>query len=297
MAADKAAMELTIVALVLVSATLHPIWNALAKGDEHPEWVFFSLLVLTSLLAAVHALLIGVDLLSITLVWPMAALSAGGVLLYGVMLVLTLRRGDLSIYYPIIRSSPLFIVCVGFFVLGERYSVTLLLGIASVLVGAFYLQYRRGAHLLEHSLTLSFAVLAMVGTGIYSIADARGVQRVEPMVMFFWSTLLALPFFTAFLSRLYRGRGEDPGRMLLGSWKARPWHHLAAGLLAYVSYFLILTAYQLGGNVAAVTSLRQASIPISVLLGGLYLREKGMPARLFWSLVLAGGIVAIITAH
>jgi drug/metabolite transporter (DMT)-like permease len=297
MAADKAAMELTIAALVLVSATLHPIWNALAKGDEHPEWVFFSLLVLTSLCAAAHGLLVGIDLMSITRVWPMALLSAGGVLLYGVTLVLTLRRGDLSIYYPIIRSSPLFIVCVGFFVLGERYSGILLLGIASVLVGAFYLQYRRGAHLLEDSLTLGFAVLAMVGTGIYSIADALGVQRVEPMVMFFWSTFLALPFFTGFLWRLYRGRGEDPGQMLLGSWKARPWHHLAAGLLSYVSYFLILTAYQLGGNVAAVTSLRQASIPISVLLGGLYLREKGIPARLFWSLVLAGGIVTIITAH
>ncbi|MFQ6024566.1 MAG: hypothetical protein ACE5NW_17770 [Acidiferrobacterales bacterium] len=290
-------MEITIATLALASAVLHPIWNALAKGDEHPQWVFFSLLILTSLCAASHALLVGVDLASIVLVWPMALISAGGLLLYGVGLVLTLRRGDLSVYYPVIRSSPLFIVCVGFFVLGERYSGTLLLGIALVLVGAFYLQYRRGARLLEDPLTLSLAALAMIGTGIYSIADARGVQWVEPMVMFFWSTFLGLPLFAVFLWLLHRRRGEHATKVLLGSWKGQPWRHLAAGLIAYVSYLLILTAYQLGGNVAAVTSVRQASIPISVLLGGLYLLEANMVLRLFWSLVLAGGIVVIIMAR
>ncbi len=126
--AGKTAKQITVAALVLASAVLHPIWNALAKGDDHPEWVFFSLLILTSLRADIHGLLVGADLASIVLVWPLALLSACGLWLYGTMLVLTLRRGDLSIYYPIIRSSPLFIVCVGFFVFGERYSATLQAG-------------------------------------------------------------------------------------------------------------------------------------------------------------------------
>ena len=83
----------------------------------------------------------------------------------------------------------------------------------------------------------------------------------------------------------------------MASWRQRPGCHLAAGVIAYASYLMILTAYQLGGNVAAVTSVRQASIPISVLLGGLYLREASMGLRLLWSLVLAGGILIIITAR
>lgn len=287
-------MELGIVALVLVSATIHPVWNALAKGTESPEMVFLSLLALTALFAAVHALATGTDLLSITRAWPFALVSTAGLLLYGAALVLTLRRGDLSVYYPIIRSSPLFIVFVGFFFLGERYSATLLLGIASVLVGAFFLQYRRGARLLDDPTTLGLAVLAMAGTGVYSISDWHGVQLVEPMVMFFWTSLLCSPLFAGFLW-IARLAGTSPSaRSFRDGWRARPLRHLLVGVLAYASYVLLLTAYQLGGNVAAVTSVRQASIPISVFLGGLYLKEAGMGGRLLWSLVLTAGIIVIV---
>ena len=286
-------MDSVLAMLVLVSAALHPLWNALIKRDPRPEGAFLGVMVILALLGGAHSLVAGYDLLAARRVWPLIAVSWVGLMVYATSLVVTLRRGDLSAYYPIIRSSPLFIVLAGFFLLGERYAMVLLLGIALVLVGAFLLQYRRGARLLADPLTLGLAVLAMSGTGIYSIADWHGVQIVEPMVMFFWSTLLCLPFFVAFLW-LLEGRSHGAARRFLGAWKARPWRYLGAGALAYVSYFLLLTAYQLGGNVAAVTSVRQASIPISVFLGGLYLKEADMAARLLWSLVLAAGVVVII---
>lgn len=290
-------MELTVAALVLVSAALHPIWNAIAKDDDHPEWIFFSLLCLTATIAGSHALLVGEDLTSFMRAWPFPLISGGGLLLYGIALVLTLRRGELSVYYPIVRASPLFIVLVGFVLLGERYGATLIAGIALVLVGAFFLQYRRGARLFDDPLTLTLAVLAMVGTGIYSIADWHGVQRVAPMLMFFWTTLLAAPFFAAFLWYLHRGRDDTAWHRFLVGWKTRPLRHLAVGVLAYASYFLLLSAYHMGGDVAAVTSVRQASIPISVLIGGIFLKEAGMAARIAWSLVLTAGIVVIIVAR
>ena len=57
--------------------------------------------------------------------------------------------------------------------------------------------------------------------------------------------------------------------------------------MCYVSYYLILWVYGHGGDVAAVTSVRQASIPFSVLIGGLWLKEPDMTRRLFASLILA----------
>ena len=66
------------------------------------------------------------------------------------------------------------------------------------------------------------------------------------------------------------------------------------GVMAYASYYLILMAYQMGGEVAAVTAVRQASIPISVMLGGLFLREGSILRRLFAALLLTAGIVVII---
>ena len=69
------------------------------------------------------------------------------------------------------------------------------------------------------------------------------------------------------------------------------------GASAYVSYFLMLKAFKMGGEVAALSSIRQASIPISVLIGGFLLKETNVLKRLNWSLVLALGIVLIIVSE
>ncbi|MEE8145698.1 MAG: hypothetical protein V3T57_09810 [Kiloniellales bacterium] len=47
---------------------------------------------------------------------------------------------------------------------------------------------------------------------------------------------------------------------------------------------------------AAVSSLRQASIPVSVLLAALFLKEQHLAKRFAWSLLVAGGIVLVATA-
>ena len=57
---------------------------------------------------------------------------------------------------------------------------------------------------------------------------------------------------------------------------------------------LILLVYQAGGEVAVVNAVRQASIPISVLLGGMWLKEADMRQRIMASLLLAAGIVVIV---
>jgi uncharacterized membrane protein len=69
------------------------------------------------------------------------------------------------------------------------------------------------------------------------------------------------------------------------------------GMIAYVSYMLILYAYRAGGEVAAVTAVRQASIPISVVLAGVFLREGTIARRLAASLILSAGIVVIVTGN
>lgn len=284
-------MPLDIVGLVLLSALLHPLWNALLKQGGQPESGYLVLTLVIVLLAGTHALIAGHDLASILTVWPLYLASTAGQLIYGFFLVLTLRRGDLSAYYPIIRSSPAFIVLFGFLILGARYSPFLLAGIALVLTGGFLLQYRPGLKLLDDPKTLACAVLAMTGVAIYSLADSRGVRQIQPSVMFFWveaTCLLGYLF-------IFRLLGQHSVRWTaLFQWLRRPLRNAAAGAMAYASYWLILEAYRLGGDVAAVTSVRQASIPISVLIGGVLLREGAVFRRLGASLLLAAGILTIV---
>lgn len=284
-------MPFDIVALVLLSALLHPLWNALLKKGGEPESGFLVLTLLIVIFAGGHALISGQDFASILTIWPLYLASCAGQILYGFFLVMTLRRGDLSAYYPIIRSSPAAIVLFGFLVLGERYSLFLLAGIVLVLVGGFLLQYRPGIRLLEDYKTLGCALLSMCGVATYSLADSQGVREIAPSVLFFWVEVTCLVCYLV----LFRMMGEHSvSWTALYTWLRRPLSNAAAGVFAYASYWLILEAYALGGNVAAVTSVRQASIPISVLIGGLLLQEGAIYRRLGASLLLAAGIVVIV---
>ena len=287
-------MEIAVAGLVLVSAVLHPLWNALIKGDDRPERAFLAVMAMFLVFSGAHGVATGADLLSGIEAWPYILISSAGLATYSYNLILTYKRGDLSIYYPIIRSSPLFVVVVGVLFLDATYSLLLLAGIGLVMVGALMLQYRRGTRLLDDPGTFARAVVAMAGTGVYSISDARGVGLVEPPVLMFWVQVLTAPT----LAILFLRFGDlRIGALLFAGWRLSPFRYLLAGAICYSSYILILIAYQWGGDVAAVTSVRQVSIPLSVLLGGFFFHEKGIPGRILASLVLTAGIVVIVFAR
>lgn len=288
-------MDLTIAGLVLVSAAIHPWREFFIKRSAYPEGLCLAVMMSMMAFSALHAVILGVDLMSIRAVWPLAFGSGLGLVIYFLFVVMTLRMGDLSSYYPITRASPLFIVVFSFLFLEQRYSWPLLLGIVMVFIGAFFLQYKRGSGLLDQPKTLMVAVLAMVVHGLITIIDATSVQVVEPMVQFFWvSSIAIIP--TAVVFAFIRPRDRTVSEHLFAGWRHAPGSFFIAGFSAYVSYILMLTAFQLGGNVAALSAARQASIPISVLIGGLLLKEINTFGRLAWSLVLAAGIAVIILA-
>ena len=290
-------MTNTIAILVLTSAMLHPLWNLLLKRHSDTELAYVGLTTTMSLSGLSHALYLGSDLLAVTQVLPLLAISLCGQILYGTCLTATLQRGELSTYYPIIRSSPVFIVIVGLLFLGRSYSALTLLGITMAVAGGFILLYRRGTNMLSDHTTLALSLIAMSGTGIYSFADSQIMQAIPPQVQMFWLEGTLTPIFIA--KYLFNRRKRNPAQTTpsrnIAAIMKRASYLILPGLLSYTSYYLILHAYSLGGEVAAVTAVRQASIPISVLLGGYYLREGAIARRLIASVILATGIAIIVT--
>jgi len=283
-------VDLTLAGMVLLSAAIHPIWNLFLKQEPDTQLAYLGLTITLAVCGLVHSLIAGSDIWAAGSVIPLLVLSWCGQILYGTCLTATLSRGDLSAYYPIIRASPVFIVIAGVVLLGASYSWYVLLGMAMAVAGGFLLLYRRGTHFLEDPKTLGLALLAMSGTGIYSMADAGLMQVIDPQVQMLWLEMALIPvYLTLFLRRQTHTRYED-GRSV----SVRAAMLIVPGVMAYGSYLLILMAYQMGGEVAAVTSVRQASIPISVLLGGLFLREGAILRRMIAASLLAAGIVIII---
>ena len=281
-------MELHILALVLISAIMHPVWNLLIKKNPDPQLGYFCLTMILSLCGLLHGLWVGADFAAAFSVLPLIGFSVLGQLLYGNGLTETLKRGDLSAYYPIIRASPVFVVIFSVLFLGKSYALVILLGIAFAVAGGYLLLYRRGTRILDKPAALGFALIAMSGSGIYSLADAQLMGSISPQVLVFYVEGIIAPVYAI---RWYR----QSSRTNLQSQFNRNGiiYLLIPGAIAYASYYLILLAYQYGGEVAAVTSVRQASIPVSVALGGLFLREGAIARRFFAAGILAFGIILI----
>ena len=143
---------------------------------------------------------------------------------------------------------------------------------------------------------LLFALLAMIGSAGYSISDAIAVQEIKPSVILFYCyTLVSLFLFVIF--SLNNRNHQNALLLLFSQWKIDQYPILTAGIVSYCSYYLILIAFEIGGDAAAVSAVRQASIPISVLLAAYFLRENETFRRLGWALLIAAGIIILSKSH
>ncbi len=286
-------MELTVAGLVFAAAAVHPLRELVLKGNSHPETGYFGVILTWLVVSATHGLATGADFTAAAAVWPQLAVSACGLVLYYLGILTAMKTGDMSIYYPIIRAAPVVIVVIGWAFLGHSYGPALLAGVALVTIGAFFLQFRPGADPFGATTPLIAALLALFGMGIQSLADASAMKVVHAPVLLFWEYLFVAPVCLAYFA-LRKRPGRSLGEHLFRGWLVTPGRYLLAAGSSYLSYYLILTAYKLGGNVAAINSLRQISIPLSVVMGGMVLKEAQLGRRFKWSLVLVAGILIII---
>ena len=288
-------MSIPVLFLVIFSALLHPVRVFLIKGDNTPEGLTLSVVIIFGFMSFFQIILMGINPWEVFEIWPLIAISSVGLLLHFWCIVKSLRDGDFSVNYPIIRSSPMFVVVAGYIFLNHHYSMEILLGIAIVILSAFMIQYTPGGKYLSKPSSILLAVLAMCFHGIITLADAEAMKYVEPAAFLFIQYLFVTPAM-AIIFILTRPSGKNIYEYLFLGWGKKPLRFFLAGFTAYISYLLILYSFRMGANVAAVSSIRQISIPFSVLIGGFFLLEKQMNYRLFWSILLTLGVIIIIVS-
>lgn len=182
-------MEASWIALVIASAGIHPVRDLLLKGGSSPNGRYFLYALCWIPMTLVHGLVFEQNLSLPPALWLSVCLSALGLVLYYFGTFQALRVSDLSIYYPIIRCSPVAILLFSFIVLGVQYSLLVVVSILMIFVGTIMLQKPKGG-IFGNRLALLAAVLAMVGSAIYTIVDARAMQSVEPGAYLFYIYLL-----------------------------------------------------------------------------------------------------------
>ena len=260
-----------------------------------PSLAYFCVAVIWVAIAGTHAVVSGQSLVLPTVAWPFVFVSAIGLSFYYYGTLAALRRGNLSVYYPIIRSSPLAIVAFNWALFGQLYSIGTLIGIGVIIVAGLAIQKTPGS-LFDDGRAMLLALVAMVASAAYSVADAFAMQQSAPPAAFlFWVySIVSILLLSACLiersrgvlhiSQFLKGGRSDFGRILVASFSS------------YASYYLILLAFQLHADAAVVSAVRQASIPVSVILAALLLKEPRFMQRMSWASVLAAGIIIIVSS-
>jgi drug/metabolite transporter (DMT)-like permease len=282
--------------LVLVSALLHALWNLQAKGSASPLAFMVGLQLVSAVVLA--PLLLFVDFAEVPrAVWAMLAATAVAHAFYQYWLAMSYRHGELSVVYPISRSTPAFVPLVAVPLFGEPISPAGAAGIALVVFGMWLVQLDgrfRGRDLFAPG--TGFAFLTLLATVAYSLADKRAMALLAgagwsgplPRPVFYYVLLVLAP--TPLLLLLAR-RSLAPAE-LRELVRGRPGTVASGAIAGFASYALILQALG-ASSVSYVVAARQMSVVFAVGLAALWLGERPARARWLGALATVAGVAAI----
>jgi drug/metabolite transporter (DMT)-like permease len=289
-------VTLFVLLLVLLSASLHVLWNSLVKqSQDKPSFAWLTTLVAT--LVLVPAFVASRWLWPGTLgppAWSWAALSGLFEALYVVFLFGAYGRADLSVVYPLSRGvAPLVTLVLGGRLLGDSVSpihgaavLTIVGGVTSVAVSS---QDPVRHALGRVGLLLSFGTGCMIAG--YHLVDRRAMSMAEPPNPLEYLFLVHL-FMSVFVT-LWFGLCLRQGRELLAEWTTNRLGVLIVGICIPAAYFLIVLALRYG-NVTHVTAGRNIGIVLSTVVGLVFLKERVSWGRLLGSLLILAGVGGLV---
>ncbi|OLC14571.1 MAG: hypothetical protein AUH26_03695, partial [Candidatus Rokubacteria bacterium 13_1_40CM_69_96] len=254
-------------ALVILAAMLHAVWNALAKRARDQLVFLWSSVSLASVVLVPVGLLGlpegGVPAAAVPYVIATIVIHAG----YFVTLGRAYRHGDFSRVYPIARGLGVALVPVAALVVfGERLSPLGTVGVALVVAGVAGLHLavgsRGGGRPRPRGAGTAWALLTGLLIATYSIVDKAGVTRLHPLP---YIALMGLGMSALLTPAVVRDR-----LALAREWREN-WRTIAvASSMNLTSYLLVLFAFRLS-KVGYVVAGRELSILFSTLIGSLWL--------------------------
>ena len=281
-------------ALILLSALCHSAWNLLLKRSDNPEVFAWAFLVGGSgMLAPLGIILFWFNPIAAPGYW-LALVSAALHVFYFILLGRAYAQGDLSLVYPIARGiGPMLVPVLAVLMLGERVALPAVIGIALIIAGIFIVSWwgRFREILAQPSVLLRdagvrYAVLTGVTITLYSLVDKLGVEHAQPFLFMYLITIGSAIGIAPYILFKY---GLDPVRR---EWQLNAWPILAAGLLVFLAYGLVLTAFSLS-QVSYVAPAREVGIVIGVLMGVFILKERFGQGRILGSTFIILGLTSI----
>lgn len=285
-------MSASVLALVLVAALCHALWNLAAKRVDTDGFTFVWCYDLASVVLwaplAIYAL-VRADL-GVSPALLVAPLISGVLhIAYQLTLQTGYARADLGVVYPVARGvGPVLSMVVAILVLGERPGWAAALGALTVIAGIVVVATGRSGT-SRQGVRAGVAWGAMTGVAIaaYTLWDSISVTTfgLPPVTYFVSSCLWQVVLMTPALLRRHRDRLSPVLRTR--------WREIAAvAVLSPLAYVLVLEAMRTA-PVSLVAPARESSIVVGSLLAWWLFKEPNPLRRLLGAGIVLSGIVLI----
>ncbi len=275
--------------LILTAAFIHATWNLLTKrasGHATFMWIVavLSALIYTPVAAAMIFWGTPIGWAGLVFMAGSAALHTG----YFVLLNEGYRAGDLSLVYPLARSTgPLLSTIAAIAILGERPTPTAVMGALLIITGAIALSCNpRSLKQPGVRKAMMYALITGAFIASYTLWDKQAVSSfaVAPLLLDWGANICRALFLTPFALRHWSKACIE--------WKTHRLEAVGVAILVPLSYILVLTAMQFT-PVSYVAPAREVSILIGTAMGTRLLQEGDVRRRWLAACAMVLGVVAL----
>ncbi|MFP3867496.1 MAG: EamA family transporter [Desulfobacteraceae bacterium] len=202
-----------------------------------------------------------------------------------------LKVSPISLCTPMLAFTPVLLILTGQVLLGEALNIWGIGGIFLVGLGSYILNLDRRRYGVLAPLTALWQEqgprLMLLVAAIFACTSALGKLAVLNSAPAFFG-LFYPSVFTMLMLSGYPGSRSRPGK---GLW-ARPGWGLLLGFCAAASILCHMHGIQIA-PAAYLIAVKRTSLVISVLYGGLWLKETQLSSRLAGAMLMAAGVVVI----
>jgi drug/metabolite transporter (DMT)-like permease len=280
-------MPIFAIFLLLLSASLHALWNLLLKRSQEKYIAMGWQVLISGIFAFFLLLFTGFPPRSM---WLFALISMALEALYFILLSNAYSDHDFSLVYPIARgTAPAFLMLWSVLFLHEKLSFGGTLGVGMivcgmVVIGATSLLQSRGSRLQLKGVVVALTVALIIS--LYTLIDGTAVKN-GPALPYALTMFMFVPILTTTYN--IRRFGWKP---FLAAWKGPRIPLILAAALGVVAYLVALIAYSFA-PLSYSGAIREVSVVIGAFLGWRFLEEQMGRTRVLGSIIIFTGILII----
>jgi drug/metabolite transporter (DMT)-like permease len=224
--------------------------------------------------------------------WSALAVTLTVNLLAFTLYLRAIKLSPLSLTFPFLAFTPLFLVVTGYVALGELPDALGIVGILLIVVGAYVLnldKLREGLlGPVRHIVRERGSLLMLVVAALWAISSAADKVAVLNSSPFFFLVMFHL-LFPAFYFPILRLKASGHSRQLLSE---------APALLSFAFLGALMVLFQMAAIrlalVSYVIAIKRAGMIFSILLGYFFFGERQVRVRLAGASLMVVGVFCIL---